>query len=57
MDAMEGEALPTDENVYHVQDGEMINMVGCLEPMVDSCGEMMSRYAKLFWDSIMLRVE
>ena len=35
MDAMEGEALPTNEDVYHVQGGEMINMVGCLEPMVD----------------------
>ena len=35
MDAMEGEALPTNEDVYHVQGGEMINVVKCLEPMVD----------------------
>ena len=30
-----GEALPTNDVVHHVQGGEMINMVRCLEPMVD----------------------
>ena len=25
----------TNKDVYHVQGGEMINMVGCLEPMVN----------------------
>ena len=44
MDAKEGVTLPTDKNIYHVQGGEMINMVGCLDPMV--CGKMMSVYAK-----------
>lgn len=32
---MEGEDLPTHKDVYHVQGGERINMVRCLEPMVD----------------------
>ena len=32
---MEGEALLTDKDVHHVQGGEMINMVGCFEPIVD----------------------
>ena len=30
-----GEALPTNEDVYHVQGGVMINMARCLEHMVD----------------------
>ena len=30
-----GEALPTIEDAYHVQGEVMINMVGCLEPMVN----------------------
>lgn len=36
------EVLPTNKEFYHVQGGEMINMVGCLEPMIDFCGEMIS---------------
>ena len=30
-----GEALPTNKDVYHVQGWAMINMDGCLEPMVN----------------------
>ena len=30
-----GEVLSTNEDVYHVQGEVMINMVGCVEPMVD----------------------
>ena len=30
-----GEALPTNEDGYHLQGEVMINMVGCLESMVN----------------------
>ena len=30
-----GEALPINTDVYHVKGGVMINMVRCLEPMVN----------------------
>ena len=30
-----GESLPTNEDACHVQGEVMINMVGCLEPMVN----------------------
>ena len=35
MESIEGEVLPINEDVHHVQGGHMINMVGCLEPMAD----------------------
>ena len=46
---MEGEALLTYNNVYHVRGEVMINMVKLLEPMVDFCGEMMLGYRNLVW--------
>ena len=30
-----GEALPTNKDAYHVQGEVMINMVRCVEPMVN----------------------
>ena len=30
-----GEALPTNEDAYHMQGEVMINMVGCVEPTDD----------------------
>ena len=30
-----GEAIPTNADVYHVQDEVMINMIGCVQPTDD----------------------
>ena len=43
-----GEALPTNKDVYHVQGGEMINMVGCLEPMVNFLWRNDARICRVF---------